>query len=283
MNVEEDRAGFAALAQAGAEDAAARALAARLKARPDPADLKALAALLLHAAAAAPERAAGTYDAAAEGWLGAAVGGPHIRVVQSPDEPIPAVFWQAFWALLAEPGGLGTAKAAPRTADLEGLVSPRAAARATAAARAYPGVAESRAQAFTPQALARSLGAALGALGGDPEVLAGEARRLVAGYQATKLHEVAAMGFQLAQSGSHHAAMFLGLTLARVAYEAPEGGPLLLDTILSAWAHGRTAPPLMGVNWPKLWDRPVDEVRARLGVTPYASPWPADIFERAAA
>ena len=43
---DQERAGFEALAQAGAdEEGAVRALAARLKADPQPADLKAMAAL----------------------------------------------------------------------------------------------------------------------------------------------------------------------------------------------------------------------------------------------
>jgi len=75
----------------------------------------------------------------------------------------------------------------------------------------------------------------------------------------------------------------LGHGLTRVAFERPEGGPLLLDTILSAWAHGRRTPPLLGVDWEAVWDRPTAEVRRRLGVSAYVSPWPADLFEQLSA
>jgi hypothetical protein len=34
------------------------------------------------------------------------------------------------------------------------------------------------------------------------------------------------------------------------------------------------------VNWPAIWDQPVAEVRAKLGVQPYVSPYPADLFEQ---
>jgi ubiquinone biosynthesis protein Coq4 len=91
---------------------------------------------------------------------------------------------------------------------------------------------------------------------------------------------VAISGFQLAQFGHHYSSMFLGMVLARLAFERPEGGPILLQTILTAWAHGRRTPPLMPVNWPAVWNKPLDEVRAKLGVTPYASPFPADLFEQ---
>jgi ubiquinone biosynthesis protein Coq4 len=74
--------------------------------------------------------------------------------------------------------------------------------------------------------------------------------------------------------------MFLGMVLTRVAFERPEGGALMLQTILTAWTHGRRTPPLLGVNWEAVWDQPLDQVRRRLGVTPYVSPFPADLFEQ---
>jgi ubiquinone biosynthesis protein Coq4 len=103
---------------------------------------------------------------------------------------------------------------------------------------------------------------------------------IVAGYRTTALHEVAISAFQLAQFGHHYSSMFLGMVLTRVAFERPEGGPLMLQTILTAWVHGRRTPPLLGVDWPAMWDQPLEKVRARLGVTPYVSPFPADLFEQ---
>ena len=319
MDGGEDRVGFAALAVAGADDAAAKALAARLKSRVDAADLKALAALWLHAAAAAPERVVGVYDAAAEGWLGAPVAGPAVRFAQATPEPIPAAFWESLWSLLDEgPGNLTAPNVTSRTAALAGAVSPSIQARVARAALAYPGVAAAAAQGtprrFSLEVLGRcpqgSLGQTFHALivdnGFDLEVLDREALGLdrmpppldylnarilqchdlwhiVGGYQTTALHEVAISGFQLGQFGHHYSSMFLGMVLARVAFERPEGGPLMLDTILSAWAHGRRTPPLLGVNWEAVWRLPVAEVRAKLGVVPYVSPWPADLFEQLSA
>jgi ubiquinone biosynthesis protein Coq4 len=54
----------------------------------------------------------------------------------------------------------------------------------------------------------------------------------------------------------------------------------MLDTILSAWTHGRESPSLMPLDWPALWDRNVELVRAELGISAYASPYPADLFEQ---
>ena len=44
--------------------------------------------------------------------------------------------------------------------------------------------------------------------------------------------------------------------------------------------HGRRTPPLLPVRWETIWAQPVDAVRAKLGVTPYVSPFPPDLFEQ---
>jgi ubiquinone biosynthesis protein Coq4 len=319
MSDDQERAGFEALAQAGAENDATRSLGARLKASPKPADLKALAALWLHGAAAAPERIPVLYDAVAEGYLGEPMGVKPVPTdTAAADDPevIPAAFWLGLWDLLNEPrSGLEAVNLTTRTAALAGLIAPRMQARIGKAALAYPGVPAAVAQGyprrFTLKALARcpaeSLGGRFHALivdnGFDLEVLDRDALGLdklpppldylnarilqchdlwhiVAGYETTALHEVAISAFQLAQFGHHYSSMFLAMVLTRVAFERPEGGPLMLQTILTAWAHGRRTPPLLGVNWEAIWDRPLIDVRRRLGVIPYVSPFPADLFEQ---
>ncbi|MGZ3403333.1 MAG: Coq4 family protein [Phenylobacterium sp.] len=318
MSDPQERAGFEALAQAGADDDdAARALGARLKASCQPADLKALAALWIHGAAAAPERLPGIYDAVAEGYLGEAVGAPSVRTdATAPPEAIPAAFWKGLWELLEEPpAGLEAVNLTTKTAALAGLIPPRTQARVGKAELCYPGVpaavAQGYPQPFELAALARCPPASLGATfhdlivdnGFDLEVLDRKALGLdqlpppldylnarilqchdlwhiVAGYRTTALHEVAISGFQLGQFGHHYSSMFLGMVLTRVAFERPEGGAIMLPTILSAWAHGRRTPPLLGVDWPAIWVRPLAEVRDQLGVTPYVSPFPADLFEQ---
>lgn len=318
MSDDQERAGFQALAEVGADDTAAvRALGARLKARPQPQDLKALAALWLHAAAAAPEELPAIYDSAAEGYLGEPIGAKPIALTAAGrPEPIPTAFWTGLWSLLGEPReAMGAINLTTKTAALTGLIAPAVQARVGKAALTYPGVPAAVAQGyprrFTLETLARcppgSLGAEFHALivdnGFDLEVLDRDALGLaklpppldylnarilqchdlwhiVGGYHTTALHEVAISGFQLAQFGHHYSSMFLAMVLTRVAFERPEGGSFMLQTILTAWAHGRRTPPLLGVDWPAIWSRPLAEVRAKLGVTAYASPFPADLFEQ---
>ena len=238
MTDDRERAGFEALAQAGAEDSAARALGQRLKAQPQAADLKALAALWIHGAVAAPERVPGVYDAVAWGYLGEAVGGRSVPTdADGPPERIPEAFWPGLWALLDEPrGGLEAINVTTRTAALAGLISPAVERRIGKASLAFPGVPKAVAQGypkhFSLDALARcpagSLGATFHALivdnGFDLEVLDRTALGLdklpapldylnarilqchdlwhiVAGYETTALHEVAISAFQLAGMG----------------------------------------------------------------------------------
>jgi len=316
MSGDHERAGFEALAATGAEDTAARSLAAKLKAKQDGGDVKALAALWLHCAAAAPERTPGVYDAACEGWFGEPVEGPPIKTAGAPPEPISGAFWKGLWALVREPRhGLEAVNLTTKTAALAGLVAPGLPERVGRAAMAFPqvpaAVAQGMPKRFDLDALARypagSLAsdflAMLTAEGFDPEPLDRAALgveqlppplaylnarilqchdlwHMVAGYRTTALHEVAISGFQLAQFGHHYSAMFLGMVLTRVAFEMPEGAPILLQTILSAWAHGRRSPPLLPVKWESLWDKPLSEVRARLKIEPFVSPFPADLFEQ---
>ena len=310
-----DRAAFEALSARPGDGARARALTAAIKAG-SAAELPALAALWLNAAAAAPEVLPAIYDGAAQGWLGRAPDAPAIGLQAQPPEPIPADFWTAFWALLDEPAGsLGAGGITARTAALLGRLSPGLSPRLGGVALAFPGVADAVAQGyphrFTLQSLAlcppNSLGGEFHALivdnGFDLEVLDREALglaeapaphaylnarilqchdlwHLAAGYRTTGLHEVAISGFQLGQFGHHYSAMFLAVVLTRLAAERAEAAPLFLDTILTGWTHGRESPPLLGLDWEALWALPVEDIRARVGLSAYASPWPADLFEQ---
>src|SRR5262249_49850871 len=102
MSGDHERAGFEALAAAGADDDAARALTAKLKAGPG-GDLRGRAALGRPGAAAARERTVGIFDASAEGWLAKPVDGPAIRVAAATPESVPAAFWAGLWDLTGEP------------------------------------------------------------------------------------------------------------------------------------------------------------------------------------
>ena len=314
-----DRRAFEELTQGPGDGACARSLAAAVKARGERTDLEALAALWLNAAVAAPERLPAIYDGAAAGWLGRAPAAPAIPIGDAAPEPIPRGFWQGFWALAAEPpGSLDAGGVTARTAALLRELSPGMSARVGAASLAYPGCAAAVAQGypkrFTIEALARCPKGSLGGdfhdlivdNGFDLEVLDRDAMglaeappphnylnarilqchdlwHLAAGYRTTALHEAAISGFQAGQFGHHYSAMFLAVVLARIAFERPEGAGVFLDTVLAAWTHGRESPPLLGVDWEAIWDRPIAAVRGALGLAPYASPWPADLYEQLAA
>ena len=298
--------------EGGGRDKAA-ALAGAIKAG-DGGVARDLAALWIHAAARAPGRLAEIYDGSALGWLGKApevpaIDGDATRVA------IPARFWAEFWALVSN-NAIGDAGAVTqKTAALSGQLDGKFKHAAADAALTYPGVVESAAQGyperFTMRALARAPAGSLGAQfhhlidsnGFDLEVLDRDALGLsdlpaplgylnarilqchdlwhiTAGYETTGLHEVAISGFQAGQFGHHYSSMFLGIVLTKIAFAEGESVGLMLDTILSAWTHGRESPPLLGVGWPGIWNQPVDQVRARLNLAPYASPYPADLFEQ---
>lgn len=298
----------------GGGGAEAQSLAIALKAGEGPAALQ-LAALCLHVAAVAPERLAAVYDGAAEGWLGWQPRGLIVEATAGTDAPTPA-FWDGFWALALEPStGQDAPEITARTAALAGQLAPAFKLRVAAMASAYPGVPQAASAGypskFSLERLAlcpkESLGGAFHSLivdnGFDLEVLDREALsladlpapldylnarilqchdlwHLLAGYRTTALHEVAISAFQMAQFGHHYSSMFLAMVLTKTAVTQPAALPLFLDTILTAWVHGRETPPLIGLDWEAIWDRPLDVLRAELGVTAYSSPYPADLFEQ---
>ncbi|MDP3745577.1 MAG: Coq4 family protein [Phenylobacterium sp.] len=298
----------------GGDAAEAQRLAACLKGGEGPAGLQ-LAALFVHVAAVAPEHLAAVYDGAAEGWLGWQPRGLIVEGATGTEAP-PAGFWTEFWALALEPvSGQSALEVTARTAALAGQLAPEFKLRVAAMAGAYPGVAQAAAAGypskFSLERLAlcppESLGGAFHALivdnGFDLEVLDRDALgladlpapldylnarilqchdlwHLLAGYRTTALHEVAISAFQMAQFGHHYSSMFLGMVLTKTAVTQAEALPLFLDTILTAWTHGRETPPLIGLDWEAIWDRPLEVLRAELGVTAYSSPYPADLFEQ---
>ncbi|MDP3854804.1 Coq4 family protein [Phenylobacterium sp.] len=301
-------------ATCGGDAAEAQRLAMALKAGEAPAGLQ-LAALCVHVAAVAPEHLTTIYDGAAVGWLGWQPRGLLVEAPAGTDKPAPE-FWTEFWArALDTVGGKDALDVTARTADLAGRLAPAFSLRVAAMAGAYAGVAQAAAagypRKFTLETLARcprdSLGGEFHALivdnGFDLEVLDREALglaglpapldylnarilqchdlwHLLAGYRTTALHEVAISAFQMAQFGHHYSSMFLAVVLTKIAATQPAALPLFLDTILTAWTHGRETPPLIGLDWEAIWNRPLEALRKELGVTAYSSPHPADLFEQ---
>ena len=275
-----------------------------------------LAAAFAQAAFASPWRIAEVYDAVAEGWLGEPVGGPSIptseRSPLAPDEG----FWPQFWDLVSA-AGLSAGETTMRTAGLAVGLHPDFQAATAEVCAAYPAVLEAAQAGFPARTRlsdiaacpAGSLGEAFYRLivdnGFDLEVLDREALGLasltppldylnarmlqahdlwhiLAGYRTTALHEVAISAFQMAQFGHTYSAMFLAMVAASGAVRDRTFFVMLMDTILTAWVHGRRTAPMLLIPWEEVWDRPAESIRAQFGVTPYASPYPADVFERIA-
>jgi ubiquinone biosynthesis protein Coq4 len=319
LTTHEERLAFQAAAQAGPDSAGLAGLAARIKAAGPMAareDKLALAAALAHAAFAAPDRIGVIYDGLAEGWLGRSVNAAPVASLASDPLTIPDSLWPDYWRLAEDATqGLDAGEITARTAALGGLFGPEFLTRVGAAAFAYPGVDAAAERPFPPmidvETLAPcplgSVGAALyrlivdnkfdlevldrNALGlsGLPKPLdylnvrilqAHDLWHLVAGYDTTALHEIAISAFQMAQFGHSYSSQFLAVVAATAAIGDPMGFAMLGDVVFTAYAHGRETPPMLDIAWEEVWDEPVEAIRARHGVTPYPSPYPADLIEQ---
>ncbi|HEY5109836.1 MAG TPA: Coq4 family protein [Acidimicrobiales bacterium] len=273
-----------------------------------------VASLALYVAVVSPEPLVDIYDGLCEGWLGVAPDGPAVAAPGAPGA-VSDELWAGLRDLVFDPeAGSDPADITVRTAALTEHLPPEFQARVAAMALRYPGVAEAAATGvpprFTVDDLARcpadSLGGAMHSFvvdnGFDLEVLDRDALgladlpypldylnvrilqchdiwHLVADHKTSGLHEVSVSGFQMAQFGHQYSSMFLGMVLAKVAFTQPDAFAFTLDTILTGYRHGRETPPLMGVEWETVWDRPIAELRVTLGVTAYESPYPAWILE----
>lgn len=294
------------------------ALAAGLSREITGVGLRVLAAKALSVAVSAPEQLPNLYDQAAEGWRNHPVFAKPM-LSKSPPRPLPigGAFWTGFWRLMDTPTAArgGVFDFTARAAFISSLVPPDFHERVAVMAKMYPGLRNVAALPEPPKFSLKALDACPpGSLGaefrkivatrGDVlEILDRDAWRLatlppplpylnvrslqcydlwrlVAGYEDTVLHHIAMAAFQVGQFGHNYSALALAMVLAELAFERPQGTTDLLDTIFTAYAHGRETPPLMTVEWESLWTRPIPEVRQRLGVTAMTGKVPADAVER---
>jgi ubiquinone biosynthesis protein Coq4 len=300
---------FEALTNSGDGDPTALAAGARAG------DMSAaldLAALMARAGFVEPALILDTYDAATAGWYGQAH--QPVDVSRGSGKASPAL-WAPFWDFLDDETKMDAGSFTMRTARLGEHVDAGFAERAGDASLGYPGVGDAAREGWPEKFRLGDLAACpADSLGGDfyrlivdnkfdLEVLDRDALGLaamrppldylnarilqchdlwhiVAGYQTTALHEVAISAFQLSQFGHNYSAQFLAFIVARGALKQPASTPLLLEIIFSAWRHGRSSPQLIGVDWPDLWRKPVTAIRHQLGISAYASPFPADLVEQ---
>ena len=282
-----------------------------------PEDRMDIAAALAHAAFLAPDRIAESYDALAEGWLGRAVKATPIDALQRKPEPVPPGLWNEYWGIVEDgsTGKLDALSVTQRTAALGKYFSPSALARVAEMAHEFEGVTEAAAGPM-PELIKLSTLAACpsGSLGRefhdlivdnkfDLEVLdrgaigvedlpaplaylntrmlqAHDLWHITAGYETTSLHEIAISAFQMAQFGHNYSAQFLSITAVIGALTPGRGYRILMDTITTAWVHGRETPAMVTIPWEQIWTQPVDKIRRTYGIAPYDRRHPADLIER---
>lgn len=279
-----------------------------------------LAAALAHAAFMAPDRTAEIYDALAAGWLGRPVSAEPVASLDCAPEAASETLWAAFWAIVEDgfAGKLDALSVTQRTAALGRFMDAGFVGRVARMSHHYAGVTEA-ASGDMPGLIkletlaacpAQSLGKMFHELivdnKFDLEVLdraeiglsrlpppldylntrmlqAHDLWHITAGYQTTSLHEIAISAFQMAQFGHNYSANFLAVTAVLAALSPPAGYRFLMDTIASAWVHGRQTPPMILIPWEQVWHHPVSEIRRMYGITTYNGPHPANLIELARA
>lgn len=275
-----------------------------------------VAATAIYVAAVAPERLCEVWDRMCLGWLGHRPAATPIIVEKVAAGSVPSTFFPALWSLVDDPSaGTEAGDITVRTAALSGLLEPSFWERVAAMTHRYPGVDEAAAEGlperFRFEDIAEcppgSLGGRLHSLvvddGFDLEVLDRDDLGLkdliapldyvntrmlqchdvwheVAGYETTGLHEIAISAFQMAQFGHQYSSMFLAMVMSKAVFTQPiEATALLLDTVLAAWQHGRETPPLLGIVWEEIWDKPIDVLREVVGVATFDSPYDPNLLE----
>ena len=278
-----------------------------------------MAGALCWAAFASPAGIAPIWDLFTAGWFGTVPSDEAIDALASAAaSELPSEFWSRFAAVLDGPEqGYDAASITAAVAGLGGALAPEHYALAEQEALRWPGCAdvaerpvpghvELATLAAAPEgSLGRTLHDLLVANGYDLEVLDRDAIalrdlppalrytntrilqmhdvwHLVAGYTTSASHEIAISAFQLAQFGHGYSAMFLATVFAMTHLQRPEGFPVLGLLVAEAWRHGRSAPPLMAVPWETHWERSIEDLRGELGIEPYQSMLPANLFEMAA-
>ncbi|MEM1106035.1 MAG: Coq4 family protein [Pseudomonadota bacterium] len=305
---------------AAPDPAAVTALAAKLKSAGKKAgaeDRIDLAAMLAHAAFLSPDRVAQIYDALATGWSGKEVTAAPIQTLDEDPMPAPEGLWDAWWAVASDAmaGQLDASGITQRTANLGGMMPEAFLARLAELSYFYPGVRDASAApmpepikldtlaACPPNSLGRQFHDLIVDNKFDLEVLDREALGLTqlpapleylntrmlqshdlwhitAGYETTALHEIAISAFQMAQFGHNYSAQFLSIMAAIGARSDVRGFTMLTETIVTAWIHGRQTEPMLRIDWESEWVKPVDELRREFAITPYKSPYPANIIEK---
>lgn len=278
-----------------------------------------MAAFLAHAAFLAPDQIATVYDTVSEAWLGTVIEAESIDTLGQDSEPSPPRLWDQFWSVVedAADGKLDALAITQRTAALGGEMPDAFVTRVAAMSHTYPGISEAAGAAFPDkidlESLAQQPAGSIGAQFHqlivdnkfDLEVLdrseiglaalpppldylntrilqSHDLWHITAGYETTSLHEIALSGFQMAQFGHNYSAQFLSIVAAVGAISPATGYKVLMDTVTTAWVHGRETYPMMLIPWEDVWHKSADDIRADYSIREYQRPYRADLIERTA-
>jgi len=118
---------------------------------------------------------------------------------------------------------------------------------------------------------------AAGLLDGMPEpmkyaVLRGfqahDFQHLVTGYDPSGRGEIALQAFCLAQIQFPYFGMWMSVIATRMTFIDPKMIVPMMDAITDGWQLGRRIPNIQTEKWEEMLEQPLDEVRARYGITP---------------
>jgi ubiquinone biosynthesis protein Coq4 len=90
------------------------------------------------------------------------------------------------------------------------------------------------------------------------------------GFDTDVAGELGLQAFYAAQAPGGLPLMLLAMGFLNTALYSMADRERRLDAIARGWDMGRRAKPLFGVRWDRLWEKPTDDVRASLGITPFA-------------
>lgn len=280
--------------------------------------LRTLAARTLAAAVSSPELLAPLYDGLAEGWRGQPLLAESLaRKSPPPPLPLERTFWTAFWGMMDRhvEARTNTARFVEQTAYISTLAPAGLQERVAGVALMFPAARGASSRAAPPVfdlkaldaapagSLAAGLRRTVAARGDRIELLDRAAWRLdnlpaplpylniralqchdlwrlVLGCDDTLLHRMAMAAFQMGHFGHNYSALMLAMVFTELAFLRPPWTQDVLDTVLLAYVHGRETPSLLDVDWPAIWSRPVEEVRALLGITPMGVRAPSDAIEQ---
>ena len=86
--------------------------------------------------------------------------------------------------------------------------------------------------------------------------------------------------FSLAQFGHSYSAMLIATAASSSLFNSTDAFGLIMQIIAEGWLHGRTSPSFMAIEWENEWHLQISEIRARHGIAPFASVFPADLVEQ---